>query len=187
MPFLQEKSKGYIEALKKHIKKSKRYWMTYIDLSKEPNYVKTGKHDYGWGTRADRNQSNIITLSAIALFDKTDINSWDEAFSLLNEINVKNQVLDVLLWAKPNWVETFILDKVKKLDWVNFNYHNLLKLEDHDLIKFNPELYASCLASTINSEWRYKIKTESFNDAKRLQSSHKKRVTRFRKNEQVKS
>ncbi|MCC9071121.1 DUF6493 family protein [Flavobacterium sp. F-65] len=164
LPFLQEKSKGYIEALKKHIKKSKRYWMTYIDLSKEPNYVKTGKHDYGWGTRADRNQSNIITLSAIALFDKTDINSWDEAFSLLNEINVKNQVLDVLLWAKPNWVETFILDKVKKLDWVNFNYHNLLKLEDHDLIKFNPELYASCLASTINSEWRYKIKTESFND-----------------------
>ncbi|MBF7090784.1 WGR domain-containing protein [Flavobacterium sp. ALJ2] len=160
LPFLQEKSKGNIEALKKHIKKNKRYWMTYTELSKDPDYVKKGKHDYGWGTRGDKIQSDIITLSAIALFDKTDINSWDEAFSLLNEINEKSQILDVLLWAKPNWLETFILDKIKKQDWVRFNYHTLRKLEEQDLIAFNPELYALTLAAT--HEWHAKMKTRKF-------------------------
>ncbi|MCV9932955.1 DUF6493 family protein [Flavobacterium sp. LS1R47] len=160
LPFLQEKSKGNIEALKKHIKKNKRYWMTYTDLSKDSDYVKKDKHDYGWGTRGDKKQSDIITLSAIALFDKTEINSWDEAFSLLNEINEKSQVLDVLIWAKPNWLETFLLDKIKKQDWISFMYHILRKLEDHNLLAFNPELYALCLAS--NNEWQSKIKTREF-------------------------
>jgi predicted DNA-binding WGR domain protein len=160
LPFLQEKSKGNIEALKKHIKKSKRYWMTYTELSKDPDYVKKGKHDYGWGTRGDKMQSDIITLSAIALFDKTEINSWDETLNLLNEIDEKKQVLDVLLWAKPNWIGTFILDKIKKQDWVGFNYHILRKLEDQDLLQFNPELYALTLAAT--NEWRAKMKTRKF-------------------------
>lgn len=160
LPFLKEKSKGNIEALKKLIKKSKRYFMTYTDLTKDPGYVKKGKHDYGWGTRGDKKQSDIITLSAIALFDKTDINSWDEALSLLNEIDEKSQVMEVLLWAKPNWLDTFILDKVKRQDWVGFNYHTLRKLEEHDLLQFNPELYALTLAAT--NEWRAKIKTRKF-------------------------
>ncbi len=160
LPFLQEKSKGNIEALKKHIKKNKRYWMTYTELSKDPDYVKKGKHDYGWGTRGDKIQSDIITLSAIALFDKTEINSWDETLNLLNEIDEKKQVLDVLVWAKPNWLGTFILDKIKKQDWVGFNYHILRKLEDHDLLQFNPELYALTLAAT--NEWRAKMKTREF-------------------------
>ena len=160
LPFLKEKSKGNIEALKKHIKKSKRYWMTYTDLTKDPGYVKKGKHDYGWGTRGDKTQSDIITLSAIALFDKTDINSWDEALNLFNEINEKTQVLEILLWAKPNWLETFILDKIKRQEWVNFNYHILRMLEEKHLLQFNPELYALSLAE--NNEWRSKIATKDF-------------------------
>lgn len=160
LPFLQEKSKGNIEALKKHIKKNKRYFMTYTDLTKDPGYVKKGKHDYGWGTRGDKKQSDIITLSAIALFDKTDINSWDEALSLLNEIDEKKQITEVLLWAKPNWIDLFILDKVKRQDWVGFNYHILRKLEEHGLLQFNPELYALTLAAT--NEWRAKISTRKF-------------------------
>ena len=160
LPFLQEKSKGNVEALKKLIKKNKRYYMTYTDLTKDPGYVKKGKHDYGWGTRGDKKQSDIITLSAIALFDKTEINSWDEALSLLNETDEKSQVLDVLLWAKPNWLDTFILDKIRRQDWVGFNYHILRKLEELDLLKFNPELYALTLAST--NEWRSKMKTRVF-------------------------
>ncbi|MFH6994439.1 DUF6493 family protein [Flavobacterium sp. FlaQc-48] len=164
LPFLKEKSKGNIEALKKLIRKSKRYFMTYTDLTKDPGYVKKDKHEYGRGTRGDKKQSDIITLSAIALFDKTDINSWDEALSLLNEIDEKPQVLEVLLWAKPNWLETFILDKVKRQDWVDFNYYILRQLEDHNLIHFNPELFALSLASTVNMEWRYKIKTKFFSD-----------------------
>ncbi|MFB3388086.1 DUF6493 family protein [Flavobacterium sp. LAR06] len=160
LPFLKEKSKGNIEALKKIIKKSKRYFMTYTDLTKDPGYVKKDKHDYGWGTRGDKKQSDIITLSAIALFDKTDINSWDEALNLLNEIDEKPQVLDVLLWAKPNWLDTFILDKVKRQDWVGFNYHILRKLEEQNLLLYNPELYALTLAAT--NEWRAKMKIRQF-------------------------
>jgi predicted DNA-binding WGR domain protein len=160
LPFLKEKSKGNIEALKKQIKKSKRYFMTYTDLTKDPGYVKKDKHDYGWGTRGDKKQSDIITLSAIALFDKTEINSWDEALSLLNEIDERPTVLDVLLWAKPNWLDTFILDKVKRQDWVGFNYHILRKLEEQDLLQYNAELYALTLAAT--NEWRAKMKTRKF-------------------------
>ncbi|TPG32918.1 DUF6493 family protein [Flavobacterium pectinovorum] len=160
LPFLNEKSKGNIEALKKLIKKNKRYFMTYTDLTKDQGYVKKDKHDYGWGTRGDKKQNDIITLSAIALFDKTDINSWDEVLSLLNEIDEKPQVMEVLLWAKPNWLNTFILDKVKRQDWVSFNYHMLRKLEEQNLLQFNPELYALTLAAT--NEWRAKMKTRSF-------------------------
>lgn len=157
LPFLKEKSKGNIDALKKHIKKCKRYWMTYTDLSKDPGYVKKDKHDYGWGRRGDMEQKNIITLSAIALFDKTDINSWDEALQLLEEADSKPYVLETLLWAKPNWLETFILDKVRRQDWVSFNYSILRQFEELGLMQFNPELYALCLANI--NEWRTKVKT----------------------------
>lgn len=157
LPFLKEKSKGNIDALKKHIKKCKRYWMTYTDLSKDPGYVKKDKHDYGWGRRGDMEQNNIITLSAIALFDKTDINSWDEALQLLEEADSKPYVMETLLWAKPNWLETFILDKVRRQDWVSFNYSILRQFEELGLMQFNPELYALCLANI--NEWRTKVKT----------------------------
>ncbi|WP_316633431.1 DUF6493 family protein [uncultured Flavobacterium sp.] len=160
LPLLKEKAKGNIEALKKHIKKCKRYWMTYTDLTKDPGYVKKNKHDYGWGTRGDRTQSEIITLSAIALFDKTDINSWDEALQLLDETDQKPYVLETLLWAKPNWLETFILEKIKRQDWRSFNYQILRQLEESELIQFNPELYALCLADT--NEWRTKMKARVF-------------------------
>jgi len=157
LPFLKEKSKGNIDALKKHIKKCKRYWMTYVDLSKDPEYVKKDKHDYGWGRRGDMEQNNIITLSAIALFDKTEINSWDEALQLLEEADSKPYVMETLLWAKPNWLETFILDKVRRQDWVSFNYSILRQFEELGLMQFNPELYALCLANI--NEWRTKVKT----------------------------
>jgi len=166
LPFLQENAKGNIEALKKQIKKNNRFWNQYIDLSKEPEYLKKNKtnNNWGssWGTRGDQKQKEIITLSAIALFDKTEINSWDEALQLLNEANEKTYVTDTLLWAKPNWLETFILEKVKRQDWMNFNYHILHQFEELGLIQFNPELYALSLANV--NEWNTKMKTRKFID-----------------------
>lgn len=164
LPFLKENSKGNIEALKKHIKKNKKYWTQYIDLSKEPEFLKKNKtnNNWGssWGTRGDHKQKEIITLSGIALFDKADINSWDEALQLLDEADIKPYVLETLLWAKPNWLETFILEKVRRSDWLSFNYHILRQFEEQGLIQFNPELYALCLANT--NEWRAKVKTRVF-------------------------
>lgn len=164
LPFLQENAKGNVEALKKHIKKNKKYWTQYIDLSKEPEFLKKNKtgNNWGssWGTRGDQKQKEIITLSAIALFDKADINSWDEVLQLLDESDQKSYVMDTLLWAKPNWLETFILDKVKRQDWVSVNYHILRKLEEEGLLQFNPELFALSLAAT--NEWRAKTKIRRF-------------------------
>lgn len=164
LPFLKENAKGNVEALKKHIKKNKRYWTQYVDLSKEPEFLKKNKtgNNWGssWGTRGDHKQKEIITLSAIALFDKTDINSWDEALQLLDETDQKSYVLDTVLWAKPNWLEMFILEKVRRQDWLSFNYPILRQFEELGLIQFNPELYALCLANT--NEWRAKVKTRVF-------------------------
>jgi len=164
LPFLQENSKGNIEALKKQIKKSKKFWTQYIDLSKEPEFLRNNRtgNNWGskWGTRGDQTQREIITLSAIALFDKADISSWDEVLQLLNEVDQKQHVMDVLLWAKPNWLESFILEKVRRQDWMSFNYHILRLFEEKGLMRFNPELYAVCLAAT--NEWRTKSKTRVF-------------------------
>ncbi|MRX38125.1 WGR domain-containing protein [Flavobacterium sp. LC2016-23] len=139
LPFLKEKSKGNLEVLKKHIKKYRRHWIT-------------GTITIWW------KQKDIITLSAIALFDKTDINPWEEAITLLNKIDEKPQILDILIWAKPNWLETFILGILKRQSWVGFHYHNLRKLEDLGLIKFNPELYTLSLSTT--SDHNVKIMTD---------------------------
>ncbi|MFC0780047.1 DUF6493 family protein [Flavobacterium sp. HJSW_4] len=164
LPFLKENSKGNIEALKKQIKKNKRYWTQYIDLSKEPEFLKKNKtgNNWGssWGTRGDFQQKEIITLSAIALFDKADINSWDEALQLLDETNTKPYVLETLQWAKPNWLETFILEKVRREDWRSFNYYTLRQFEELGLMQFNPELFALCLANT--NEWHAKMKSRVF-------------------------
>lgn len=160
LPFLKEKAKGNIEVLKKHVKKCKRYWMTYTDLTKDPGYVKKDNRDVYWGTRGDFQQNEIITLSAIALFDKADINSWDDALLVLDDTDHKPYVLETLQWAKPNWLDTFILEKVRRSDWISFNYHILRLFEESGLIQFNPELYALCLANT--NEWRAKIKSRVF-------------------------
>lgn len=162
LPFLKEKSKGNIEELKKHIKKCNRYWMTYIHLGDEPNFIQNTKDNFNskWGTRGDQLQKEIIILSAIALFDKKDINSWDEALTLINDLEIKSYVLEVLLWAKPNWLNTFILEKVKGQEWVYVGYQTLRELEKHDLLEFHPELYAIVIAS--NNKWKSKVNKPDF-------------------------
>lgn len=144
LPFFKEKSKGHIEGLKKYIKKCKVYWMSYTDLSKDPEFKPKG--DYYWGTRGDGTQQRIVTLAAIALFDKSDINSWDEVMNVVDDAITDKTVLDVLLWAKPNWLGDFLLDKIKKSEWRFISYSVLRLLESHQLLVFNSELYALCLA-----------------------------------------
>ncbi|HPH22219.1 MAG TPA: DUF6493 family protein, partial [Haliscomenobacter sp.] len=85
LPFLQAKSSGHLEGLRKHISKAKRYWMNHVDLTNEPEFHKKNKST--WGSRGDVEQGYIITLSAIALFDKSSIASWDEPLWLFNDPN----------------------------------------------------------------------------------------------------
>ncbi|MBF4465334.1 DUF6493 family protein [Flavobacterium sp. LC2016-12] len=159
LPFLKEKSKGNIEVLKNQIKKNKRHWMTYIDLTKEPGYNKITRNNWDWGTRGDDKIKNIITLSAIALFDKSSILAFDEVLQVLEKVN-EPYVLEILHWAKPNWIETYILGRFRKSEWLNFDYKALRSLEEQELISFNPELTALCL-SRFNS-WSGKVNAREF-------------------------
>lgn len=143
LPFLIEKSQGHKSALVKHIKKAKRYWMTYVDLKDEPQF-KT-HNNYSWGRRGTDVQEQIIVLSAIALFDKTDITSWNEVIQVLTKIS-DPAIFEIIHWAKPNWIDTFLLDKIKKQEWVTISYKVLRLMEQHSLITYNPELWALSLA-----------------------------------------
>jgi predicted DNA-binding WGR domain protein len=157
LPFLEQYSKGNVEGLKAHIKKCKRYWMTYTDLSKEPEFKKNTS--YSWGQRGDIVQSRIITICAIALFDKTDITPWDEAFQLFDEVNFK-PLVDVLEWAKPNWVDTFLLDKIKKTEWFSLNYRSIRFWEERQILTYNPELFALCLANFQDYQYEQRHKAK---------------------------
>jgi len=159
LPFLEKNSKGNLETIRKHIKKHKRYWMTFVDLTLEPGYKKTKENQWSWGMRGDEKIKEIITLSAIATFDKTDILSFDEVLGYLEQ--TKNAtVLEILNWAKPNWIEFYILDKFRKNDWINFEYKSLRFLEENGFVTFNPELFGLCL-SRFNS-WHGKTKPREF-------------------------
>jgi predicted DNA-binding WGR domain protein len=128
LPFLQQFSKGNKEGLKKHIKKCRR----------DPNYQ--------WWNWNNSYKYKILTLSAIALFDKTEIAGWNEAFHLLNDVSDK-VIFDIVEWAKPNWIDTLFLDRIKKQRWTLFDYFNLRLLEENNLINYNPELFASCICT----------------------------------------
>lgn len=144
LPFLKAHSKGNLEALKKQIRKNKRYWMEFIDLSKEPG-AKRAKYAQ-WGVRGNVYQKEIIVLSAVALFNKTDINPWDEVFELLGRAH-EPEIMEVLQWSSPSWIGDFILEKSKRNDWMRFDYRALRLLEDQGFIHWIPELYALSIAS----------------------------------------
>ena len=143
LPFLQEKSKGHVSALKKHIKKCRRYWMEFMNFRKEPEFRHGRTADYG--RRGSDVQCRIVTLSAIALFDKTDIASWSEALPLLNDTN--NEILvHIIQWAKPSWLGSYFLSEIIKQNWTIVDYTALRYWERQNILEYNPELYALCIA-----------------------------------------
>jgi len=157
LPFLQENTKGNIEVLKKHIRAKKRYWMSFVDLTKEPQFK--GKN-YSWGTRGDEKIKEIITLTAIGIMSKTDIMAWDEAFDIFAQVERKKTILTLLEWVQPDWINDYLLDKIKKNEWRGFSYQTLRFLESNDLITVQDELYALCLANY--NEYTAKLKSSDF-------------------------
>ncbi|HBI01452.1 MAG TPA: molybdenum metabolism regulator, partial [Flavobacterium sp.] len=158
LPFLIKNTKGNLEPIRKHIKKNKRYWMTYVDLNLEPG-AKFKRNEWRWGIRGDEKITEIISLSAMATFDKTDIISFEEVFSVLEKAN-EPHILEILQWAKPTWIEFFLLDRFRKNDWISFDYNSLRFLEENDFLSYNPELFTLCL-SRFNS-WHGKVKPREF-------------------------
>ena len=159
LPFLINNTKGNLDPIRKHIKKSRKYWMTYVDLSLEPGFKKKKDSDWNWGIRGDTQLSKIISLSALATFDKTDILSFDEVQNLLANAQ-EPLILEILQWSKPKWIEFYLLDRYRKQEWNTFSYKSLRFLEEQELLTFTPELYAFSLFR-FNS-WNSDIKSRDF-------------------------
>jgi hypothetical protein len=159
LPFLKKHSKGNLGALKKQIRKNKRYWMDYVDLSKEPGAKSVSTNHSQWGVRGNVYQKEIIVLSALALFDKTDITPWDEILALLTRAQ-EPEIIGILQWASPNWIADFILQKARRNDWMTFDYLALRFLESEKLVKWSPELYALIIANF--RHWNSKVKNREY-------------------------
>lgn len=162
LPFLQEKVKGNVTEFKKHLKKCKKYWCDYADLSNEPQFKKNSS--YNWGRRGDEIQSKIINLTAIALVDKTEINAFDGIISYLEDIQKDSIIKDIIYWAKPNWIAEYLLNLIRKNEWATIDYFVLRYLENEKLMEYNPELFALNLAH-FNE---YRVKDSARNYIKKL-------------------
>jgi len=158
LPFLQTKVKGNVTEFKKHLKRCKKYWTDYVDLSKEPRF-KFHLHSE-WGRRGDVIQVKIINLTAIALVDKTEINAFDGVISYLEEIQTDTVVREIIFWARPNWISEFLLTNIKSNEWWSINYATLRYLESEKLCNFNEELFALNLAQF--NEYKLKKSARNF-------------------------
>lgn len=145
LPFLKEHSKGNLPALKKQIKINKRYWIEYTDLSVKLGEKNTTNYS-NWGVRRDLNQKDIVILSAIALFNKTEISSWDEVIEALTRAG-EPEFTEILDWSKPTWIGDFLLEKLRRTEWMSFDYLALRFLESKGLVNWLPELYTLTMAN----------------------------------------
>jgi len=144
LPFLEKYSTGNLEVIKKEIRTAKRYWVDYVDLSKDAEFKH--KAQYNWGTRGTKEQQRIVKLLALATFSGSDVGTWDMFHELLEQ--VKNpEVEAILAYAKPNWINAYLLQTIRRNDWMRVQYMNLRYLEDKGYVHFEPELYASAISA----------------------------------------
>lgn len=143
LPFLQKLEKRHYEPMRKHIRKAREYWMVQVQLAK-PNIFK--EFDFGkWGIRGDEVQKKIIVLSAIAIFTKKDIVSWnEETIQIFQQID-DDKIKSILLWAKPSWIVDNLNNFLMKGTWHYIDYSSLRELENLQLIQYHPYLFALTL------------------------------------------
>lgn len=145
IPFLEEYLSGNAEFIKKEIKKAKRYWLTYTDLSKDADY-KGGKSYNRWGMRGGNNQKRVIELSALATFSLSDTTSWSELITYINTPK-DPAVAAILNWTKPDWLPAYAAAQFAKNDWLTIEYEALRLLESQGHFQFHPEVFARSISS----------------------------------------
>lgn len=147
IPFLDRHLKGNVEFIKKEIRKAKKYWLSWTDLSKEPEFKKHA--NYNWGQRADQAQQRLIALSALATFSLSDTTTWTELIDPLNSLNIPS-VKKVLDWAKPSWLADYAAEQMVKNEWMAITYDNIRLLEEWGYFEFKPEVHARSLGNAPN-------------------------------------
>lgn len=150
LTFLKSNLKGNKEALKKHIKKVKRYWTDYVDLSQEPGF-KLIKNSYNWGRRADQVQEKIIFYFCFATYNSEEYRSIDNLMYYLNTIKEDEILNQLFIEYKPvNLSETLVI-LIRTNSWRSIQYDLLLELESRNYLLFQPELFAISLCSFTNT------------------------------------
>lgn len=145
LPFLEKYAGPNKDALRQEIKKARKYWLDYIELSKESLVGSSLGTTIKWGQRGSKVQQDMVILSAIAVLDKGEILRWDEAFGLFNRMS-EPHVSNILEWAKPKWINAYLLAQLKKSDWPALYYMNLRLLEQKELVLYDPELFVLSLS-----------------------------------------
>lgn len=147
IPYLEEFASGNLEVIKKEVRAAKRYWIDYVDLSKDPLY--RSKSQYDWGIRGTKEQQRVVKLLALATFSGSDAASWDVFIELMNQVR-SPEVAQILTYAKPNWLTQYLLQHVQKNSWQSIDYDNLRYAESKGFLEFEPELYANSMSKLHN-------------------------------------
>ncbi|MBE8714885.1 DUF6493 family protein [Sphingobacterium hungaricum] len=139
IPFLDLYAKGNLELIKKELRIARRYYITYVDLTNEPQFKNNS--NYNWGYRGTENQHQIINLLSLAVYNQTEARTVFDFVRML-DMPKNPEVWAVLQWAKPTWLTPYLLDQLQRNKWARIGYWNLRYLEENDLVTFEPELYA---------------------------------------------
>lgn len=147
IPYLEEYASGNLEVIKKEIRAAKRYWVDYVDLSKDPLFK--SKAQYDWGIRGTKGQQRMVKLLALATFSGSDAASWDVFIELINQVR-SPEVDQILTYAKPNWLTPYLLQYVRKNTWQSVDYDTLRYAESKGFLEFEPEVYANSMSRLHN-------------------------------------
>jgi len=150
IPFLNSNLKGNKEAIKKHIRKAKKYWTDYVDLSNDPEF-RNKKESYNWGSRADNIQSKIVFYFCFATFNKDEFRTIDRLVFYLNEFKEDDILNQLFENYKPESLSDILVALSRTSNWWVVKYDVLLDLESKKYIEFNPELFAYSLCCFTNS------------------------------------
>lgn len=144
LPFLEKYADTNKTALRQEIKKARKYWLDYVELSQE-SLVDSVLGTSKWGQRGNRKQQDIVVLSAIAVLDKSEIMRWDDAFAIFNRLS-EPHISSMLEWTRPTWINDYLLAQLKKSDGAALYYMNLRLLEQKELVSYDPELFVLSLS-----------------------------------------
>lgn len=144
IPFLEAHGKGHMLLIKKEIRAAKRYWVDYTDLSKDPEFRK--KVRGSWGMRGSDLQQRMVKLLALATFNASDVGNWNLVVDVVREVE-KAEVCAILDYAKPEWLTSYLLQRVQLNTWESVSYPKLRLAEQKGYIQFEPELFAQAVGS----------------------------------------
>ncbi len=142
LPFLRKIERKYVEDFRKHLRKLKKHYTTYVELRpRDPNK----KNDYGeWGYRGTRRQQYIINASAFAMMDKEGIKSWDYTFEIIANSHIPTN-FELIRWTKPSWLTDYLNTHLQKHEGAYISYSQVRLLENEGLIEYIPELFVQVL------------------------------------------